>query len=831
MTAAPADATQDLLQKIRRNKIDVNAVYRVRELSLTREDVRFYFSEGMLALLEPIAVPGKPGLVTGAIFVGEGETLVMPPDNSEKRNLAHFVGTPVLNEKFTAAFLRFGDDTSAQLAAGIKEHTVKGGLTAAEFIEEWGPVVQNLDLLYDLRLLNDFLTPENAAHPFFAAHLFGQKIGAFDISVDPLATEQVSVAQVNWKDGRRCTDLWLSFLSASARKTKAADSLDPILLRNYRIDAAIDTERQLDVKASVDFDAILSGARMITFQLSRFLKVSSAELAGASAGTPLTVYQTEGESEQRSNDVITILMPAPLERGKHYTISFRYSGGVIADAGHGVLYVGARGNWYPQRGYRAALYDLTFRFPRKLSLVATGERLEQREEGEIRISHWKSKDPIRVAGFNIGEYEEAHAKTTDGATVTVYANRELETDLQRRTAPAPIEPLTTVPNPNRRGMQNALPLPPAPTPQPTDMAAKMARDLAQVVDYFAHNFGPLPFAQLNVSPIPGTFGQGWPGLIYLSTSAYLSPNDFTAKSSNAELFYRPLLPVHEVAHQWWGHVVIPATYRDEWIMEALASYSAMMWMEQKDHGNPRYVHQALGLYRQNLLQKQSSGDEVVDSIGPLSLGYRLNNSHTPSGSSPIFYNKGPWVIHMLRQLMRDPKLAPGAPGSDATFFKFLRALRDEYSARPLSTAAFRELAEKYISPQLNAESANKGRSLEWFFDQWVAGTGIPELRIEAKLEAPRAPAATAAAKARPAGRVKIAGTATLENVEETWIIPVPLFLQTPRGEVFAGVAVASAGASATAGGNPDDAKFSLSLPGPASKVLIDPQQSLLVVRK
>jgi len=39
--------------------------------------------------------------------------------------------------------------------------------------------------------------------------------------------------------------------------------------------------------------------------------------------------------------------------------------------------------------------------------------------------------------------------------------------------------------------------------------------------------------------------------------------------------------VHEVAHQWWGHAVGPESYHDEWISEALASYSALLWLEQK----------------------------------------------------------------------------------------------------------------------------------------------------------------------------------------------------------------------------------------------------------
>ena len=796
-----------MLAKIHRNKIDPAMVFRVRELPLSRDAARFYFNEGVIALLEPV-----DGKVTGALFVGDGETLVMPPDTAEKRNLAHFAGAPVLNEKFSAAYLRFSDDTGAQLIAALKEHTVPPQtFSVPEFVDEWASVVQNLNLIFDLRLLDDMLIaplkqPDQAGRGFFTAHCFGQRIGTFDITVDPLSTEQVTVSQLNWKDGKRYSDLWLSFRS---RTMKA--SVEPFTLSSYRIDATIGVDRQMDVTAVVDLDTTQSGERMVSFQLSRFLRISSAELEGVK----LQVYQNEGDP-QRGNDAVTLLFPTPLEKGKRYTITFHYGGGVIAYAGHCVLYVGARGIWYPQRGFRAALFDLSFKYPRKLSLAATGDRIDQREEGEWRISHWKTKTPIRVAGFNVGDYEEAQAKTVDGVTITVYANRELEPALERirpptiATAPGPTNGIGSVGN-----RQPVTVTPAPPPPNAGSVASQMARELTLVVDFFSKNFGPLPFSNLRISPIPGTFGQGWPGLIYLSTSAYLLPYDSAAKTGEeSTVFYGQLLPVHEIAHQWWGHAVIPESYRDEWISEALASYSALLWMEQKDRSGPHNVRTVLHKYRENLLVKHD--DETVESVGPLYLGNRLNNSRTPNGTEHIFYDKGPWVIHMLRQLMRDPKT-----GSDAAFFRFLRTLREEYSTRPISTDGFRELAERFVEPQLNAEEGKKGRTLDWFFEQWVAGSGIPEVHIEAKLE--KGKAAAKPGTHPPPGR--ITGSARLDNVEDTWVLPVPLFVQGLHGEVFAGVVVA------WANGSEDDSHFSIKLTGAAQKVLIDPQQGLLAVFK
>jgi len=84
---------------------------------------------------------------------------------------------------------------------------------------------------------------------------------------------------------------------------------------------------------------------------------------------------------------------------------------------------------------------------------------------------------------------------------------------------------------------------------------------------------------LTVSPIPGTFGQGFPGLIYLSTLSYLKtvPHSAGSPAEARELFFQQVLQTHETAHQWWGNRVTTLSYRDNWMMEALANYSALLY--------------------------------------------------------------------------------------------------------------------------------------------------------------------------------------------------------------------------------------------------------------
>jgi hypothetical protein len=119
-----------------------------------------------------------------------------------------------------------------------------------------------------------------------------------------------------------------------------------------------------------------------------------------------------------------------------------------------------------------------------------------------------------------------------------------------------------------------------PSPNPLARLEQMASEVAGAFEFMAQRFGPPPLKRLTVSPIPGRFGQGFPGLVYLSTLSYLDPSERPSSTRNSlqQTFFSELLQSHEAAHQWWGNVVTSAGYQDEWIMEALANYSALLYL-------------------------------------------------------------------------------------------------------------------------------------------------------------------------------------------------------------------------------------------------------------
>ena len=103
------------LAKIRSARFDPEQCYRVRDLFLEREEAKFYFSDGHLILVRPLA-----GRTFAALFVAtdpadSGEVILFPPSKKERQSLTRFASQPVLHEKFRTAMMFFSDDTGERL--------------------------------------------------------------------------------------------------------------------------------------------------------------------------------------------------------------------------------------------------------------------------------------------------------------------------------------------------------------------------------------------------------------------------------------------------------------------------------------------------------------------------------------------------------------------------------------------------------------------------------------------------------------------------------------------------------------------------------------------
>ena len=178
-----------------------------------------------------------------------------------------------------------------------------------------------------------------------------------------------------------------------------------------------------------------AGERFVPLELSKFLRVDSVS---DEAGHPLEFFQNEPGIRQeiavRGNNSLAVVLPRPSTEGETFRLRLTYRGHVITQAAIGVYVVGEHGSWYPHiSGMDSfAIFDLSFKWPHNVELVATGEKLDEKENGDWREGHWRSEKPIFVAGFNLGAYRIFNVDFA-GLKIDLFANARLDQALQ----PAP----------------------------------------------------------------------------------------------------------------------------------------------------------------------------------------------------------------------------------------------------------------------------------------------------------------------------------------------------------------------------------------------------------
>jgi hypothetical protein len=787
--AAPDSAAIGALpQEIREISLDPASCYRVSDLALGKEDARLYFTHGHLILATPVAGHRIAAVFSGEIEGGDGEILLFPPSRAERQSLAVHTGSPNLNEHFSAAVLLFSDDTGRQLESLISEgeRNRKDEERGAALSKEWTPVLRNIASSFESRLLLDLYSGQPDRFGVFTAVLSGKTLGNFDLWHDPRAREQMVAGQISSREGRSVFEVWTSFETRQSRSSRRAPAEPELRLSDYRIDAAVEPDLTLKVATRITVTPAAAARNVAPFEMSTNMRMLSATIDGEPAAVLQRDSVRSNLIRNSSAELVLVIPPRPLTPGRAYQFEMHSEGKVIDRAGDGVYYVGARSSWYPSRGTQFAAYDLTFRYPKNLQLVTPGEIVDDDTEGDWRITRRRTP-AIRIAGFNLGDYE--HTRVTRGAySVDVYANRSLEQALQARAAPPPLIPPPSVPwARNRRGpplLQAPIEPPP---PRPTARLQALAADIGSAFEFLAARFGPPATNLLTVAPVPGRFGQGFPGLVYLSTLSYLGPQGkrLASLDERQTAFFSDLLQAHETAHQWWGNVVTAEGYRDNWIMEALANYSALLYLEKQKGARP--LESALAEYRSQLLERATDG-QTIESSGPIVLGGRLLGAAHPDAWRRITYGKGSWILHMLRRRM-----------GDEAFWAMLAALRKRFERKAITTDDFRLLAAGFLPPR------SHDPKLEAFFEQWVYGSGIPRLEFKHSLKG-KLPS------------LRVTGMLAQGEVDAEYVAEIPVEIQFRRGKPLTVWLPAS--------GEP--APFTIPVREAPSRVVVNPGNAVLV---
>jgi aminopeptidase N len=187
---------------------------------------------------------------------------------------------------------------------------------------------------------------------------------------------------------------------------------------------------------------------------------------------------------------------------------------------------------------------------------------------------------------------------------------------------------------------------------------------------------------------------------------------------------------HETAHQWWGHEIAWGSYRDQWLSEALAEYSAMLYVEATMKDGRKVYNEIIDAYT-NLLYGSRQGafstfarpwlvDVPLDDLrrlGPICLGYRAATAEIPAGYSIQVYHKGPLVLHTLRNLLL------ATSGGEDVLITVLRDFAKTHRGGAATTEDFVAAVNRHVPGDLG-----------WFFDQWLCGTGLPTLTWKHRIE-------------------------------------------------------------------------------------------------
>ena len=212
---------------------------------------------------------------------------------------------------------------------------------------------------------------------------------------------------------------------------------------------------------------------------------------------------------------------------------------------------------------------------------------------------------------------------------------------------------------------------------------------------------PLEVEQVRVAGIPAGHGRGFEGMILMNTFGA------TGVGAGSDFFR-----AHEVAHQWWGNRVRTKNWpEDRWLSESLAEYCAMEYHKIR-YEKPGRTRDAMRDQWYEPVVRKGQDAPMRTLTGEVSRENPEAMQPLIEGGSNV-YNKGPLVLHQLRYVFVVKHK------SDELFWTLLQDFLAKYDYQEASSRDFFDMAEKAM-----------GGKLDWFWNQWFYGGGIPTVRYE-----------------------------------------------------------------------------------------------------
>lgn len=736
--------------------------YRKEPIAVPAEGLRWSFAgaswtleSGRLWLAEPTA----DGTVTGIVFEGKGRFHMDVPDPVEKRQLRRFAKRPdlqAIDEPFSSFVLRMaGDVPVPQLASAPAS----------------GFAVQSLARDRHMQWLTERLDDEDA-RILAALDAPGDRVLRVDMKTD-------SFGWLTWDfDGRRVEPVRLISFNTTYPSLEVWASLYPEKdwapgVDIEHVDIAVDLTkpgREKDwvaaqFKTAVRFTARPEGTQAVQLFLNALAKVATVR----ENGRPVPfVRDATGKRSRTLDDRIydsslLVLLDEPIRAGQPRTLEVEYEIQITN-------YMPGR-DWYP-----ATELDETFLrdlHTARLTLTTTDKQ-------EVRASGRKEESP---AGKSTDRVTSVWTVDQPAKIVTFALAKNIRENFHEESYQADGVPEVIVFGP-RVGLGTK------------GKFADVARQVAESIAFFQQlTEQKLATPTLRVTAIEAAHGQSFEGFLQLSARS------LALHGPGAGEMFR----AHEVAHQWWGHLVGPATYRDAWLSESFAEYSAMMFVEATMKDGDKIFREILRADSDELTGSIQSGYSEFsnpainllnrskgDRIGPIGLGWRASPGEVPTAYSSLVYSKGPLVLHMLRNLIHS--IVQDSHNIDQTFLDILRDFARTYRGTYASTRDFAAVVARHVPGDLT-----------WFFDQWVDGTAIPSYRWSYTVSPAAGDEMTLNLKVRQS------------EVPEGFRMPVPVRIEYADGLIERQFVMVSKA----------EETFALALPRAPKEVVFDPDVAVL----
>jgi len=740
---------------------------RVENLKLTRDRAEMTFT-GTFYFSSPVE-----GLVTSAVFIGDGTFRAVPPNNEfEIAHLRRILDSDTVESDFKSAVLRFYDETfevigknavegsgtsdAEKLAAAHSEHVLRdSGANAAARIA--------------LAILN------KEPRGFFMAEFDGGKRDRFSYLFDPQTRIPTANFDINGGESTLVysysndlfdNEVWLASHSMSDYEKGIAsysDLNDLVDITHY--DATLDLtnpSKRLGLLTKVRLKSRVDNLHAIPFKVGENLGVyddqrkdKQMRVKAASLNEkPLDFAQEEWEGG------FTVFLAEPLKAGEEIEISLEMEGDFVREPGNlpNCHYPRSNTSWYPRHGYLdRSTYDLTFKHAKKNRIAAVGRRVSEgpsSEDKDVYVTKYEMRYPISLATFALGPFERHNEEIK-------WDNGDPATELEFNSLPGAYVQLKE---------------------------SFVLAELNNSVRYFHALFGRYPYDTFSATFHPFGFGQGFPSMLMIPATDRASKYTYAFVS-------------HETAHQWWGNIVAWRSYRDQWLSEGFAEYSGVLYTNLR--ANPKAASSLIDQMRSEIKDPPRTtlgiGKGKLAEVGPLILGHRLRSKKTLNAYGALIYAKGGLTLRMLHFLFSEP-----GNGDDKAFFDMMKDFVNTNRNGIASTDDFRAIANKHF---VNTQIAKKYnlQDLDWFFAQWVYGTDLPSYKLEYEIID------------NSDKSVTVKGSVIQENTGEKFFMPLPLVFDFGNKQVARGTVHAFG----------PNTPFSINLPVRPKKVELDPDKWIL----